>query len=298
MVFFTKRTMWLALGLIALIGLFGWSWRHRESVPFVTRPLVTVVTPFQSGTARLAQELATTWDLAAGAVHGWEENRTLAAQNAALQSQLTSMRELWAENIRLRELLGMRTEYPAYRLLGARVIGRDYGGWTNTILIDRGTNDGLAVYMPVILPQGLAGFVSEVMPQSARVQLLIDPRTAVSGVVQRPTSRVVSIVSGNGNDPTHLEMVNIVKEGDITVGDTIVTSGYGGIYPKGLAVGTVSAVEPDPSGVVKRAVITPAASFDRLEEVFVLLDEVVAAPVTEGDVPNLVPDAPQEVKTP
>ena len=88
-------------------------------------------------------------------------------------------------------------------------------------------------------------------------------------------------------------MIDIVKEGDIVVGDAVVTSGYGGLYPKGLLIGTVKEIVPDPSGVVKRAVLTPAVDFTKLEEVLVILNASTAAVPLE-QMPNLVPDAPQE----
>lgn len=298
MFFINKRLIWLAAAGIILIGLFGWAWRHRESVPFVTRPLVMATTPFQYGSARTAQEVLAATQILDGAVRGYDEMNALRRENEALRGQLTAERELLAENIRLRELLGFETTYSQYRLLGTRVIAREYGTWVNTILIDRGANNGVQKYMPVILPAGLVGFVSDVYPDSARVQLVLDPRTAVSGIVQRAESRIVSIVTGDGNDPLHPEMVNIVKEGDIVVGDTIVTSGYGGLYPKGILIGTVKEIKPDPSGVVKRAVLEPAVAFDRLEEVFVILTPAEMAPVLPDEVPNLVPESPAEAVAP
>lgn len=277
MFFISKRTIWTMVALIILVGLFGWAWRYRTSVPFVTRPLVMVSTPFQYGSARTAQEILATADILDGAINGYEEMEQLRRENGVLRSRLTARDELLAENIRLRELLDFRATYPQYTLLGSHVISREYGTWSNTILIDRGENDGVQKYMPVMVPAGLVGFVSDAFPDSARVQLILDPRTAVGGIVQRPESRLAAIVTGSGNDPLHPEMIDIVKEGDIEVGDAIITSGYGGVYPKGILIGTVNAMEPDPSGVVKRAILEPAAPFGRLEEVFVILyvDETV-----------------------
>lgn len=293
-----KRWIWLAAIVIVVIGLFGWAWRHRESVPFVTRPLVMATTPFQYGAARTAQEVLAGFHILDGAVRGYAEMTELRRENDALKGELTAQREILAENIRLRALLGFEATYPQYQLLGARVIAREYGAWVHTVTIDRGSHDGVTKYMPVMVPAGAVGFVADVFPDSARVQLILDPRTAVSGIVQRPESRVSSIVTGNGNDAAHPEMINIVKEGDIVVGDTVVTSGYGGLYPKGLLIGTVTSIVPDPSGVVKRAVLTPAVDFNRMEEVFVILTPSEVAPVAPDEVPNLVPDASTEVAAP
>lgn len=290
---FSRRVLWVFVGILILVGIFGWAWRHRESVPFVTKPLVTLTTPFQYGAARGTQELMAGISVLRAAVQGERERTELERENAELRMMLTSQRELLAENIRLRDLLSFQVSYPQYSLLSSHVIARDDGGWTQTILIDRGADDGVREYMPVLLPEGLVGFVSDVYPSSARVRLLIDPRTAVGGIVQRPESRVASMVTGNGNDREHPEMIQIIKEGDIVSGDTIVTSGYGGLYPKGIFIGTVIAVEPDASGVVKRAVLNPGVRFDSLEEVFVVLAADTAAPLDPADMPHLVAPAPQ-----
>ena len=268
-----RRTLIWAVAILLLIGLVGWAWRHREAVPFVTQPLVAAATPFEYGTARVAQEVLAGATILRGAVTGYAE--------------------MIAENERLRGLLQFEATYPQYQVLAARVITRDDGGWTQSAVIDRGQAEGLTKYMAVMLPQGVVGFVSDVYPHSARIQFILDPRTAVGGIVQRPQSRVAALVSGNGNDVAHPEMIDIVKEGDIVVGDAVVTSGYGGLYPKGLLIGTVKEIVPDPSGVVKRAVLTPAVDFTKLEEVLVILNASTAAAPLE-QMPNLVPDAPQE----
>lgn len=85
--------------------------------------------------------------------------------------------------------------------------------------------------MPVITPAGVVGFISDVYPHSSRVQLMTDPRTSIGAIVQRPESRVSSVVRGNGNVPTEPQFVNIAKDAaDILEGDTLVTSGFGSIY--------------------------------------------------------------------
>jgi rod shape-determining protein MreC len=172
-------------------------------------------------------------------------------------------------------------------MLGAKVIAKDYNSWTNTITIDRGSSDGVNKYMPVIVPQGVVGFVSSVSRYTSQVQLLVDPRTAIGGIVQRPESRVASILKGDGNNSDFLVFGNIPKEADVIKGDTIVTSGYGGVYPKGLLIGTVSQVSADGSGVSLAALVKPAVDFTKVEEVFVITNSVQK--VNPGDINNQIP---------
>ena len=89
-------------------------------------------------------------------------------------------------------------------------------------------------------------------------------------------------------------MVNIARDGDVLVGDKLITSGYGGIYPKGLPVGNVQSIENDTEGFVKNAVITPSVDFYRLEEVFVLTSSSVSAPPKPGLEPKLVPQTQRD----
>ena len=158
------------------------------------------------------------------------------------------------------------------------------------MIIHVGTRNGIAKNMPVITPQGVVGFVADVFPDTARVQLLTDPRTSIGAIVQRPASRVASVVRGNGNVPTEPQFVNVAKDADILEGDTLVTSGFGSIYPKGLPVGTIVSIHQDATDFVKYAVIRPAVDFSKLEEVFVVAAAVPTEPYSTPDVqPKLVP---------
>lgn len=273
MFFFGKRKIFLTIMIFFLMGLCGWFWRHRESVPFISQPLSIAAAPFEYGTSRIAIAGRTGLDMVDQVLSNWKELDELRRENGALRAEQTAYSEILAENVRLRSLAGFRQGYTQYTLLGATVIAREYGTWTHTAIIDRGSDSGLTKYMPVIVPEGLVGFVSEVYSNSARVQLITDPRTSVGAIVQRPSSRVVSIVQGDGNQPGTMSFVNLSREADILKDDTLVTSGYGGVYPRGLLIGHVSEVTDDPSTPVREARVVPAADFSRLEEVFVIVSQ-------------------------
>ncbi len=273
MFFFGKRKIFLTIMIFAFMGLCGWFWRHRESVPFVSQPLSIAAAPFEYGVSRAAWAGRTGIDIVDQIWSNWEELDALRRENGALRAEQTAYSEILAENIRLRALAGFRQGYTQFSLLGATVIAREYGTWTNTVVIDRGSASGLVKYMPVIVPEGLVGFVSEVYLDTARVQLITDPRTSVGAIVQRPASRVVSLVQGSGSQPGTLSFVNLSREADVLKGDSLVTSGYGGVYPRGLLIGQVSEVTDDPSTPAREARVVPAADFSRLEEVFVIMSQ-------------------------
>lgn len=270
---FGKRKIFLTILIILFMGLCGWFWRHRESVPFVSQPLSTAAAPFEYGMSRIAFAGRTGIGMIDQILSDWEELEALRRENGALRAEQTAYSGILAENIRLRELAGFRQGYKQFTLLGASVIDRDYGSWSDTMVIDRGTDSGIAKYMPVIVPGGLVGFVSDVYLNSARVQLITDPRTSVGAVVQRPGSRVASIVRGNGSRPAQMIFTNLIREADILKGDMLVTSGYGGVYPPGLLIGTVDSVTGGESDTIRSAVVTPAADMGRLEGVFVITSQ-------------------------
>lgn len=152
----------------------------------------------------------------------------------------------------------------------------------------------MAVNMAVVVPSGVVGFITDVYPHSSRVQTILDPRSAIGVIVQRPESRLSGVVKGDGDSPRTPLMANIARDGDVLVGDKLITSGYGGIYPKGLPVGNVQSIENDAEGFVKNAVITPSVDFYRLEEVFVLTSSSLSAPQKPGLEPKLVPQTQRD----
>lgn len=274
MTFFDKKKMVFALLLLVFLGISGWFWRHREYIPFVSQPLSIAAAPFEYTASRGAVLGSNTWGLFREVWDNWSELEKLRRENENLRAEQFGYSEILAENIRLKNLLQFKQGYTQYHLTGASVISQDYSGWTHTVTVDRGEDSGIRKYMPVILPTGLVGFVSEVYLNSSRVQLLFDPRTTVGGIVQRPSSRVVSMVSGIGGDTDMLRLTGLPKESDVIKGDTIITSGYGGVYPKGLLIGTVEKVNVDSSGGIEEAEIKPAADFAHMEEVFIITDQI------------------------
>lgn len=158
-----------------------------------------------------------------------------------------------------------------FDLVTATVVGRDIGTWNSTIIINRGSADGITKDMAVVTPQGLVGSVVNVYTNVAKVQLILDARSAVGTLVQRPESRVAAIVEGSSASPLTPRMVNIARDADIIKSDKLITSGFGGIYPKGLLIGEVVDIVNEEGGLLKYAYLRPAVDFARLEEVSVIV---------------------------
>lgn len=201
-----------------------------------------------------------------------EENRELLKELADRENLRHQVLELQKENYRLREMLDFK-ERKDYELLPAEVIARDPSNWFETITVNRGSLHGVKKNMAVITSQGLVGNILKVSRTSSRVLLLTDSRRAVSALVMRSREPGdVGIVEGSSGESVSLRMTNLPPEANIQPGDTIISSGLGGIFPKGLVIGTVLETGLDQYGLLQQAVVLPAVNFNRLEEVFIVME--------------------------
>ncbi|MDY3974797.1 MAG: rod shape-determining protein MreC [Veillonella caviae] len=284
--FSSDRKLIAFIGLCCVfLALLGYAWKQRTSIPYVSVGLEQVTTPFTYGASRFLGSFKTGITVIDNAINGTKEMDQLRNEKAALEQKVVNYDEVVAENIRLRQLVAFETSHPQFDMVAAAVVTRDFGTWTNTFTIDRGKEEGLDVNMAVVIPGGVVGFISDVYPHSARVQTILDPRTSIGVIVQRPESRVASVVKGNGSNPNEPLLVNVARDGDVLTGDTLITSGYGGVYPKGLLVGHVARIDNDSEGFVKNAVVQLSADLSNVEEVFVILRSREG----ELDKPSLTP---------
>jgi rod shape-determining protein MreC len=268
----------MAFVVVSLFCIIFFAARGRFQAPVSSQAVSLVLSPFQQATAWVANEI----HYATSAV--WEV-ATLYEQNKMLRNEVEQLRginlqanEALAENERLRKMIGYQQAARQFDLVAARVIGRESDTWSRMIVIDRGTMNGIANDRPVVTPQGLVGRVVEAGMNSSKVQLILDPRSSVGTIVQRAESRVTGIVQGDMDNPTMPQMVNIPKNADVVEGDVIVTSGFGGVYPKGIIVGLVSSLKNDDGGLLKIGVLEAAVDFQKLEDVMVITASREAPP--------------------
>lgn len=271
------RTTWLLVFVtVSVFCVVFFAARGRFSTPFSSPAVITLLAPFQRAASWAGDQVrgitTTVWDILT--VH--QQNQMLRSEVEQLRMQNVKADEYAAENIRLRELLGYKQAATQFDLVMAHVIGREPATWTRMIVIDRGTQHGVQKNMAVVTARGLVGTVTDAGPISSKVQLILDPRAAAGALVQR--SRVAGVVKGTPDDAMHPRLINVPRGQDMAEGDIIVTSGFGGIYPKGIMIGTVSAVKNDSGGLLHYAVIEPATDFQRLEDVAVIVASREAPP--------------------
>ena len=264
--------------VVSLFCIIFFAARGRFQAPVSSQAVSLFLSPFQQGVAWVANEVrfvtSTVWEIATL----YEQNKMLRNEVEQLRGINLQANEALAENERLRSMIGYQQAAHQFDMVAARVIGRESDTWSSMIVIDRGTVSGIAADMPVVTPQGLVGRVVEAGPNSSKVQLILDPRSSVGTIVQRAESRVTGIVQGDMDNPTMPQMVNIPKNADVVEGDVIVTSGFGGIYPKGIIVGLVSSLKNDDGGLLKIGVLESAVDFQKLEDVMVITASREAPP--------------------
>jgi len=228
--------------------------------------VLTALLPVQAGMVRIADSGEDLWRQFTEIGRLRVENMRLRAQVAALSRETAALREQAAAAARLEGLLELR-DAVAYRSVPARVITRDPSHWFNTLTIDRGALHGVARNSPVVTPDGVVGRVIEVTPTAARVLLIADSRSALGVLLQR--SRAAGVVEGRGSDRLHLKYLS--RTAVVNPDDRVVTSGLGGVFPRGLVVGRVVSVTREEGALLQEAEVEPAAALDRLEEVLILL---------------------------
>lgn len=279
----------VAVFTLVILLVFGVA-KGKYQLPLSEKIMMTILSPFQGIMSSISngvrQGTTAIWEIATV----YQQNKMLKSEIEQLRQTQVNITEITAENERLHTVLAYKQAAVQFDLVAAKVIARDPSNWTSTIIIDRGTNDGIAKDMAVVTPQGLVGNVVSVAKNSARVQLILDRRSSVGGLVQRPESRVAGIIAGDNNNKMMVRMINIPRDADIVEGDQIVTSGFGGIYPKGISLGEVENIVNDDGGLLKYAVLKPSVDFQKLEEVSVIVTSREAPPIPITQEPVLPAD--------
>ncbi len=250
----------LALVLVALLG-YSLGLRGGGETGWFEGLALRLGSPAIGTTASLRYGVAGIWD----AVIPGGSSLDLDAESRRLRAEMAGVEELQRENERLRRMLGFAEESPR-RSVAARVIAEDAASWFRTIEIDRGYNDGVTEGLPVVDAAGLIGRVVRSTADAARVLLITDASSAVAVLVQ--DERIRGICRGQGGT---LALDFALVQDAIQVGDGVVTSGLGGVFPKGLVVGYVRSVRREQFGLFQTVEVESAVDFEHLEEVLVLL---------------------------
>ena len=216
---------------------------------------------------------------AASAIRGMggavEKTRELSHELVRVQAELNKLRDVEAENLRLRHAFKFYRQKP-HSMIPCDVISRNISGWWNTVRIGKGTSHGIEENHAVISPDGLVGKTIEVSKHTSEVLLVCDPACRVSAKIERVNA--FGLIRGAGVTLKGLPIARmdfINKDAEVRVGDEVVTSGLsgeGGVSPKGVHIGYIERVHRDNSGLFQYADIAPSATVSLLDYVFVVSD--------------------------
>ena len=271
------RKVWiLAFVAVSVFCVVFFAARGRFVTPWASGAVITVLAPFQRAATWVVSQVNGGLTRVEEIMAVYEQNQQLRREVEELRAQNIKAEEFSAENVRMRELLGYKNLATQFDLVVARVIGREAATWTRMIVIDRGTQHGIQKNMAVVTARGLVGVVTEAGLLSSQVELILDPRISVGALVQR--SRVAGIVEGNPDNTIQPRLVHIPRNEDIAEEDVVVTSGFGGIYPKGIVIGKIRSIRNDSTGLLHLAEVETAVDFQRLEDVAVIVASREAPP--------------------
>ena len=195
----------------------------------------------------------------------YNEYMRLRKEVDVLKGRLVGIEEVMRENSRYGKVLDFKRKL-VFSSVTANVIGRDPTNWNASVVIDRGSKDGITLGMPVVSSAGVVGRVSEVASSASRVILLTDPQFSVAASVQE--SRESGLISGTLQGFCRLRYV--AAEADVKVGDKVITSKVSTSFPEGLLIGDIIGVRSNPESPTAEYVVRPAVYLSQLEEVLVI----------------------------
>jgi len=237
----------------------------QERASFPKKLVMTIVAPLLRAIQNSSAFFTSLWAGYVNLRHVQQENRTLKEEVTRLRKEEMFLLETQRENERLHQILQLREDI-SLPTIAARVIGKDPSNWFRSILIDKGFREGIKKNAAVLSPKGLVGRVIEVMEGTSRVQLITDPNCAVGALVQ--AGRVGGLVVGEVGPFCRLKF--LPQGAEIQVGDSVLTSGLSGLSPKGIPIGTVSAVHKKENALFQEAEVLPRVDLSSIEEVLVI----------------------------
>ena len=265
---FLKKYMYpLLTGSCILVALLVFSLNvpNNREANVIERTVLGVLSPLLHPVYRVSGFVVDMWDRYMRLVDTHSENMRLREDIRALNLRVLEADEAFLANKRLELLLNIKKSVRE-PTIAATVIGEDVTSWFRSLIIDRGSSSGIREGMAVISADGVVGQTVKVSPTTSRVLLLTDHASGISATIQR--SRARGVVKGKSEMNCTLEFTT--RGEDVKVGDTVITSGIGGVFLKGIPIGEVTMVKRGEYGIFQTVSIRPAVNLPHLEEVLIV----------------------------
>ena len=260
------KTVIFVIALLALaLILISYSLKHETGTGFVKKIVLEVASPVHNILILSAKSVSDAWLRYVFLIGLQQDNKDLKKKIDELKAELILYQEGYLESQRLKKLLALKDSYK-YQFIAAQVIAKEPAALSRIIMINKGSANGLKAGMPVIAPPGLVGRLTDVSWHVSKVLLFIDESSNIDAILQGP--RTQGIIRGAGSRGCELRY--ILKNQDVKEGEVVVSSGIGGVFPKGLLRGVVSGVVKHDTGLFLKINVTPFVDFSKLEEVLIL----------------------------
>lgn len=270
--FMNKRLIILLVSIIILVALIGFSLRDREQLSWPEQFIKDTTGLVQSAVSRPTQYIA-------GFIKNLQDLQNTYTENKELKTRLDELARLESEvqtlkkdNAELKEILDKKDSLSEFEPKQATVIGRNPDRWNEILIINKGSKDGIEKDMAVITANGLIGKVKSRQTFTSTVQLLssMDPTNRISAEIQGKEESYFGLIEGYDKEKGLLLLKRIPSEAKVEKGQTVISSGKGGVFPKSLLIGKVVDVVPAEYGLTQTAYVKPGANFYDIEHVMVV----------------------------
>ncbi|WP_339259141.1 rod shape-determining protein MreC [Lysinibacillus sp. FSL K6-3209] len=284
--FFNKKVILLLVGMVFLVALISFSLRDRTNATLPEQIIKDTVGVAQSIVAKPANYITGIFNNIDSLLNTYEENKRLKARLedfAAVQAEALVLK---SENEKLMEL-SKAESLKAFNPIQATVIARNPDQWEEKIILDKGSSHGVEKNMAVMTAKGLVGKITLVTPFTSEVELLYtnNPNYRVSAMVLGE-KEAYGLIEGFDKERNELIMKRIDSSLTVKEGEKVVSSGLGGIFPKGVPIGEITEVSTDDFGLTKMAYVKPSADFSILENVVIAKRTLTVIDGSDGDATN------------
>jgi len=260
----------IAITIVILIILVIITNMENSKLYNVENVISKIISPIQNGITYLQNKISGNSVFFADMDQLKQENQNLKEKNSRLEQQLRELEILKAENETLKQYVDLTDKYESYKTIPAYVINEDITNYSKTIVINVGKDDGIKENMTVIADEGLVGYVISVTSNTAKVQTIVDSASSTSAISS--STRDTMVCKGTIDGTSTLKATYISTESSIIEGDSVETSGMGGIYPKGIYIGKVTSVKEGKNKIDETVEVQTAVDFEKLETVLVVLE--------------------------
>lgn len=256
--------------IVILILLVILSNMKIEKLSYVENVFTAIVMPFQNGFTMLKNKISGNNAFFTNVNDLKSENEELKKKNSEIEQNLRELEIIKAENTTLKEQMNLKEKYGEYSTVSGYVINRDLSNYTGVVVINVGSKDGVKPNMTVIADKGLVGNVISVTETTAKVQTIVDPASSVSCIIS--TSKDAVITKGSIDGKSEIRATYISPDTLLVQNSSVETSGLGGIYPKGIHIGTIKDIVNTKNPTDRYATIETAVDFTKLDTVLVILN--------------------------